>query len=197
MLGHAQPSGSVVLSWSPNTEEDLAGYIVLRGETSGAYDYQEDVGNITEAIVGGLTPGKTYFFSVLAYNLSGQRSDPAKEVIWTTEAGLPVSGISGWEMHRDAKMISMRWSRPAEGEGVGRWRVRYRAGAAGAIVEVMTTEPELKILAPGSVVYTVLIAAEGLRGWGPETRFDVPSLPKAPESLEVKGGKTIWTFGTP
>src|SRR5581483_1257735 len=41
------PPSTVKLAWDPNTESDLAGYIVSYGTTSGQYSSSVDVGNIT------------------------------------------------------------------------------------------------------------------------------------------------------
>lgn len=190
----AQPTGSVTLTWDANVEEDLAGYAVLRGESPGVYTFRQDVGLVTSAVVGGLQPGKTYYFSALAINRAGLESDPAKEVTWVTETGTPVLAITGWQVERDSQQISMRWDVPPTEQGVGRWRIRYRVGSAGKIVEVMSQAPRLVIENPGTELYVVLISAEGLQGWGPETRHEVPSLPRV-TGLAVRDGKTMWVFG--
>jgi hypothetical protein len=75
----APQSGTVELTWLPNTESDLAGYRVHIGTTSGSYHLPIDVGNTTTHKMTGLSPGQTYYFSVTAYNTSGYESGYSNE----------------------------------------------------------------------------------------------------------------------
>ena len=76
----APDSGTATLTWDANTESDLAGYKVYSGESSQSYGPPFDAGNVTTLQVINLTPGKTYFFAVIAYNNSGVASDYSNEV---------------------------------------------------------------------------------------------------------------------
>src|SRR5687767_2821615 len=78
--------GEAVLSWdAPTTDagggalNDLAGYRVYRGTSSGAYDLPADVGNVTQHRVTGLSPA-TWYFAVTAYDASGNESVLSNEV---------------------------------------------------------------------------------------------------------------------
>jgi hypothetical protein len=68
--------GCASVSWSPNSEVDIAGYMVFYGTESVAggvaaqYTDSLDAGNATAKTVCGLAPG-TYYFAVKAYNTSG------------------------------------------------------------------------------------------------------------------------------
>jgi hypothetical protein len=84
--GSAQ-AGSVTLAWDPNSESNLAGYILLYGTTSGVYTTQVDVGNLTSWTVAGLIDGQHYYFVVKAYNVSGLQSALSTEV--ETIVGVP------------------------------------------------------------------------------------------------------------
>ena len=75
------------LVWDANTESDLAGYKVYRGQSSRSYDHIVDVGNITEYQIESLDPGTIYYFAVKAYNTEGIESEFSLEVIY-------VEGIS-------------------------------------------------------------------------------------------------------
>jgi hypothetical protein len=43
--GRAQ-AAVVTVAWDPNTESDLAGYVVSWGTVTGAYAFTQDVGNV-------------------------------------------------------------------------------------------------------------------------------------------------------
>lgn len=71
---------SALLVWDPNTESDLAGYRVYVGEQPRRYETAHPVGLQTFFLLSRLTPGKTYFLAVTAYDLSGNESDFSEEV---------------------------------------------------------------------------------------------------------------------
>ena len=80
-------NGSVTLDWTAPTTyvdgspiTDLEGYRVYYGETSQAYTDIVVVGNITSCSIGGLPTGKPLYFSVTAFDLSGNESTFSSEV---------------------------------------------------------------------------------------------------------------------
>jgi hypothetical protein len=73
-------SGSLIATWNPNTEADLAGYKVCYGTESGKYSVEKDVGNTTVYVADNLTDGQNYFFVVKAYDQTGNVSNPSVEV---------------------------------------------------------------------------------------------------------------------
>ncbi|KHE90274.1 MAG: fibronectin type III domain-containing protein [Candidatus Scalindua rubra] len=75
--------GQFALSWTANTESDLAGYKVYYGNTSGNYDANVDVGNQTNYTLTGLVNGQTYYVAVTAYDSSGNESAFSSEVIYS------------------------------------------------------------------------------------------------------------------
>jgi fibronectin type III domain protein len=68
------------LSWSSDTEADLSGYRLRYGTAPGSVDGEVDTGSATNAQVAGLVRGVTYYFSVVAYDASGNESAPSTEV---------------------------------------------------------------------------------------------------------------------
>jgi hypothetical protein len=68
------------LAWNPNSEPDLAGYIVYYGTAPREYTDWIDVGNVTSARIKGLPHNKEYFFAVTAYDFYGNESDFSEEV---------------------------------------------------------------------------------------------------------------------
>lgn len=71
---------SAVVAWDPNTESDLMGYKLYVGTSSGVYGAPIDVGNFTDYEVKNLEPGRTYYFAVTAYDLSGNESSFSDEI---------------------------------------------------------------------------------------------------------------------
>jgi type IV pilus assembly protein PilY1 len=73
-------AAQIKLAWDPNTESDLASYKVYYGTVSKTYINSVDVGNETTYTLTGLTPGKTYFIVVTAYDKSYNGSGYSNEV---------------------------------------------------------------------------------------------------------------------
>jgi len=80
-------SGVATLSWNPPTTSadgtpltDLSGYKVYYGNSSGNYSQNINVGNVTTYIINNLTEGLTYYFTVTAYDISGNESGYSNEV---------------------------------------------------------------------------------------------------------------------
>lgn len=82
----------VSLSWDPNPEEDLAGYRVYFGTSSGSYGVPIDVGNAPIATVPALKPGTTYYFAVTAYNAFGMESLLSNEATFTVPGSVGNGG---------------------------------------------------------------------------------------------------------
>ena len=74
----SQPSPSVsttaTLTWSPNTEPDVAGFKVYIGNAPGVYGSPIVLGNVTTYVASNLALGKTYYFAVSAFDTSGNES---------------------------------------------------------------------------------------------------------------------------
>jgi hypothetical protein len=72
---------SVSFGWDLSPSPEIAGYALYIGTASGVYDSRVDVGASTNATLGNLTGGHTYFFAVVAYNVDRDESDPSNEVV--------------------------------------------------------------------------------------------------------------------
>jgi hypothetical protein len=70
---------NVTLSWSPNSESDLAGYRLHYGTSSRNYSAVVNLGKVTNYTVTGLNAG-TYYFALSAYDTSGNESGYSSEV---------------------------------------------------------------------------------------------------------------------
>src|SRR2546430_3064719 len=83
---------TVVLSWNPNTESNIAGYKVYQ-RTGPAYDTitTTPTANLT---LTNITPGTVYYFAVAAYDTSGQVGALSQELSYQSNAGSPtISGV--------------------------------------------------------------------------------------------------------
>lgn len=78
---------TVVLSWNPNTEADLAGYIVFIGASSGEYSESHYVGNVNEYALDLPDDGLDHFLALKAYDTSGNKSDFSSEVKVNGDSG--------------------------------------------------------------------------------------------------------------
>ena len=67
-----------------NSHTNLSAYVLKYGTTSGSYTGAVNVAtNLTAATVNSFAPGRTYYFVVLAKNVSGVESDPSNEISYT------------------------------------------------------------------------------------------------------------------
>ncbi len=108
-------AGSLIATWNANQEEDLAGYIVCYGESSGNYTTESDVGNATVYVAEGLNDGQEYYFVVKAYDFSGNVSAPSVEV--SARVGDPVLIAL-----RENEAIKLVWTPVAEAESYAIYR---------------------------------------------------------------------------
>jgi hypothetical protein len=89
--------GEVLLSWDQNQEEELAGYNVYYGTTSGTYFEEpfklpkesllEVEGRVSYGFPQKLTPNMTYYFVVTAYDKWGYETDFSNEVQYSPPEG--------------------------------------------------------------------------------------------------------------
>jgi len=86
------------VSWSANTENDLSGYRIYYGTSSGIYDNVVDVSNNISHTVTNLDSNTTYYFAVTAYDLSGNESEFSEEVSWKLDSS-PVEEEKETEEH--------------------------------------------------------------------------------------------------
>jgi hypothetical protein len=75
--------GSVTLVWQANHEQDLAGYKIYVGTSSGSYTSAGSpfmIGKSSSYTLNALPKGQTYFFAVSAFDTSGNESGLSSEV---------------------------------------------------------------------------------------------------------------------
>jgi hypothetical protein len=89
-------AASIQISWSANTETDLAGYKLYSGTASGVYGDPVDVGNVTShALTLSPAVGTTYYFAVTAYDTSGNESGFSSEASVFIKDGQPPAAPKG------------------------------------------------------------------------------------------------------
>src|SRR5690349_13821349 len=79
LLSGSASAGSISLAWDPNTDQ-VAGYKVHVGTTSGSYTQHLDVGLSTAYTYASATDGQQYCFAVSAYNASAVEGAKSNEV---------------------------------------------------------------------------------------------------------------------
>jgi predicted small lipoprotein YifL len=83
-LGAIASGGAINLIWEPNTEKDLAGYLVMRGTTSSGALQPITPSPIQEtSFRDGVQPGTTYVYAVKAVDRAGNSSEPSARVTET------------------------------------------------------------------------------------------------------------------
>ena len=75
-------AASVHIGWPPSDSPEVVGYRVHYGDQPGFYTntVQVDGRFTSDAVIGGLEEGKTYFFAVTAYTADGLESGYSKEI---------------------------------------------------------------------------------------------------------------------
>lgn len=82
---------TVRVGWDANSEPDLDGYKVYYGTLSGTYANVLDIGMNTGADISSLASGRTYYFAVTAYDVSGNESAFSNEAFIL----IPGDAVSG------------------------------------------------------------------------------------------------------
>jgi hypothetical protein len=79
-------AAQITLTWNSNAESHLAGYRLYYSTTSRNYSASKDVGNTTQYTLSGLQEGLTYYFTLTAYDNSGNESAYSEELMHTVPA---------------------------------------------------------------------------------------------------------------
>jgi hypothetical protein len=111
-------AGDATLTWNPNSEPDLAGYIVYYGTASGQYGISINVGNQTNFVVTGLGLG-TYFFAVTAYDTSGNESGYSNEVSKSISDTTPPGNVQNFTAQAGPGQITLNWINPPDADFAG------------------------------------------------------------------------------
>jgi len=102
---------AIDLSWTANTESDLAGYKIYQSTTSGSdYTVIATVGKTTQYQDGLVQSNITYYYAITALDLSNNESEKSSEVSVKTSTAPPSApaGLSASSVTADSAQIS--WS---------------------------------------------------------------------------------------
>lgn len=117
---------SITIAWDPNVEPDVTGYMVHYGTAPDRYDGIVDVGPQTTWTLAQTAPGNTYYFRVLAYTLTGLRSNLSTQVSET----IPAAPVSTPAMSLDTPLNS---STVSQNFVVGGWAVDLGAATGSGV----------------------------------------------------------------
>src|SRR5262245_56453111 len=100
------------VSWTSNTEADLAGYRLRLGTASGVYTQTIEAGLATDVAVDSLDFDVTYFLAVFAYDRAGNESAPSPEVSARVAASQPAMPVIESVVDVDSDSIYLMRGRP-------------------------------------------------------------------------------------
>lgn len=79
------------IAWYPSEDTNVTGYNIYLGTNSHTYAQMISVGNVTNAIIGNLQSGTTYFFSIKSHNADGIEGSFSSETLFAGYATTPTS----------------------------------------------------------------------------------------------------------
>ncbi len=112
-------AGSVRLYWDPNTEPDLAGYVLVYGNASGVYTTSVTLpaSAVTHEFVD--LPNGTYYFAVRAFNAANAQSGYSNEVRVVVISTPSISSVSPLE--RSSRKAAAKSRSPERISEPGPW----------------------------------------------------------------------------
>ncbi|HBP87580.1 MAG TPA: FG-GAP-like repeat-containing protein [Nitrospirales bacterium] len=179
-------ASSIQLTWDANPESDLMGYYVHMGTAQGSYHTTENAGINPSYVFQNLQQGLTYYFTVTAYDQSGNISEPAQEVAIdlptqggdgsppdTTAPSIP-SGLQATSL--STTKIRLNWTPSTDNVGVTSYSIT-RNGSN--VTSVATTSFTDKALSPGTT-YIYKVTAHDAAGNGSTSSAPVSATTKTP-----------------
>jgi hypothetical protein len=196
----ATPNGTVSASWNPVA--GASGYKVYYGAKSGSYsDYANS--NATSLVINNLTVGKTYYFTVTAYNsLTGAESGYSTEVSITPQDAVAPAAPKNLLLSKACDgEASVSW--PANADDTTGYKVYYGAtsGIYGGLEDIKdATSVTLTGLNNGSTYYLAVKAYDaGGNESAASTEISFKVLDSTIETcFNLNNGLVLWqTFDSP
>jgi hypothetical protein len=133
MLGWSMPAAaaSLAVTWDPNGEPNVSGYLLHYGTQPGIYHDVVDVGNRTSFTIPNLSDGQRYYVAVKAYTADGVVSTFSTEVSAMAAAATPSSGLVAAYGFEETGGVAVIDSSPAGNPGTIAGAARTASGRYG------------------------------------------------------------------
>ncbi|MGA1867761.1 MAG: Ig-like domain-containing protein [bacterium] len=157
----AGPS-TINLSWSANTEHDLAGYRIYYRTEPGEYGEAIDVGNQTSYLVTGLEPCTIYYLAISAVDLSDNESYLSRSVNISTVQEGPPALPTGLLATAGDYFVSLQWSANSECDlaGYNLYRSTTKGGEYTRIRYLLKGDPFTNTEVQNGTTYYYVITAQ-------------------------------------
>jgi hypothetical protein len=192
---HEGQCAQVSLAWDPDNVSNLAGYKIYYGTASGNYQWNVDVGNVTNYPLGNLTIGSTYYAAATAYTNSGAESTYSNEVAFTVpsctyaispaSASFPASGGTGavsittYPYCNWTTSASIPWITVTSGSGLGNGTMSYsvspNTGTTSQTASITIAGKVFTVTESGQATYTITASAGSGGSISPSGQVSVQS----------------------
>ncbi|MEW6299733.1 MAG: fibronectin type III domain-containing protein [Thermodesulfobacteriota bacterium] len=184
----AAHAAEVKVAWNANPEPHLAGYKLYYGQASKTYSSAVRLGKTTAYTVSGLEEGRTYYFTLTAYDTSGREGKPSAEIIHNIpDVDTDGDGLTD-RQERDLYKTDPRKA-DTDGDGLGDGReVAYWGSAWGKDPD---GDSLTNLLDPDSDGDGAVDGEELRLGYNPGDAKSVPPPPIVKIWLEAEEGAVI------
>ena len=202
----AFPNTSIQLTWEASPDEDILGYHVYMGTSSGSYPTKKDAGFTQSHLFQNLTDGKSYYFMVTAYDQMRNESGPSEEATVTIPDTTPPSTPGNITLSSSSNAeISIHWTASTDNVGVTAYDVA-RDGMEMGLSQ--TTSFIDSTITPGTTyLYTVraLDAVGNTSAWSTPLEVAIAlqdtTPPSVPQNLKLNSASDTqvafsWTAST-
>ncbi len=101
---------SVLLRWDASSQpDDVDAFVIRYGTESGVYPFERTVGDVDEAVVGGLAGETTYYFRLWARDRTGLESRASEEEVSAQPDFLGDLAENGFVDYEDLFALSLQW----------------------------------------------------------------------------------------
>jgi YHS domain-containing protein len=187
--GTTVAQGAVQLSWTPSSDSDVLGYAVNYGLQSGVYTNAAYFWGTTNGIIGGLTPGITYYFALSPIDSYGVGAVASGEVSYAVPAPVPL--VLQAQTPADSSGVELTWN-AIPNEGIVSYYVYYGTqSGAGNYTQAMNcgdvTDFIVHGLVAGQTYYFAVAPVDSYNNLGPfSNEASAVASSSVPISLQVQ-----------